>query len=264
LNDRSVKRTPLLAANWKMNPVKVTDAVDLARLVRQASEGSPTDLDVILLPPFPWLLPVAEELKSSRLALGAQDCYWEAKGAFTGEVSAAMLAGWCQWVLAGHSERRAHFLESDEIVARKAQAAVELGLRVIICAGESESQYVEARTGEVVTGQIESALASIPVVALGQVVIAYEPVWAIGTGRNADPDQVGKVLSLIRNVVERLAGRATAEQMRLLYGGSVKASNLRSYLDLPGCDGALVGGASLDANEFGRMIDLATEGSRIG
>jgi triosephosphate isomerase (TIM) len=254
-----VERRPLLAANWKMNPVKAAEAVSLAEAVRDVAAAHAAALDVALFPPFPWLVPVAGVLDGSPLGLGAQDCYWERAGAFTGEVSAAMLAGWCPWMLAGHSERRALFGETDEVVARKALAALENGLGVIVCVGEREDDYLAGRTADVVAGQVRACLGPLVHGALSRVVVAYEPVWAIGTGRNADPDYAGRAMGLIRLVVGEVCGEEIGERMRVLYGGSVKADNVASYVGLADCDGCLVGGASLKADEFGRMIEVVAD-----
>jgi triosephosphate isomerase (TIM) len=249
-----VSRTPLLAGNWKMNPVSSEQAVALAGGVLDAAAASAASVEVAVFPPFPWLLPVAGVLEGSRVGLGAQDCYWEPSGAFTGEVSAAMLAGWCSWVLSGHSERRALFGETDEHVARKARAALELGLGVVVCVGEREDEHVDGRTEEVVGGQLRACLGPLNEVDHQRLVVAYEPVWAIGTGRNADPGHAAAVMGLVRGVAAEILGSETAAALRILYGGSVKAANVASYAELDDCDGCLVGGASLQAEEFSAMI----------
>jgi triosephosphate isomerase len=246
----------LLAANWKMNPSSLEEAVDLARAWRDAASGPAGEIDVVLFVPFLWMLPIAAELKGSGAALGAQDCYWEPDGAFTGEVSAAMLSGHCQWVLTGHSERRRLFGETDQDVARKARASLSTGLKVVICVGEREDEHLEDRTAEVVRNQVFQCLRPLADCDLRQVAIAYEPVWAIGTGRNADPAYAADVLGMIRSLVGAVAGEDVSRSMRLLYGGSVKAANIASYVDLADCDGALPGGASLQKDQALRMVDL--------
>jgi triosephosphate isomerase len=252
-------RRPLLAANWKMNPVSLAAALTLAESVRDAAAAHASRLDVVLFPPFPWLMPVAGVLNGSPVGLGAQDCYWQRAGAFTGEVSAAMLAGWCPWVITGHSERRRLFADTDEWVGRKARAALEDGLHVIICVGEREDEYLAGRTEDVVSRQVRACLAplldQIEEERLSRVAMAYEPVWAIGTGRNADPDYAGRVMGFIRDLVRETGGGEMSQGMRLLYGGSVKGANIASYIDLRDCDGCLVGGASLDWSEFKGMIE---------
>jgi triosephosphate isomerase len=246
---------PLLAANWKMNPVTRADAVALARGVTPAALDQADLVQVVLFPPFPWLVPVAAALDGSGLELGGQDCHWERSGALTGEVSAAMLAGIGGWVIVGHSERRAHFGETDEQVGRKAAAALTAGLRVIVCVGEREEHFDGGRTEEVVREQLAAALRPIQADDAGRLVVAYEPVWAIGTGRNADPAHAGATMGAIRRGLEGALGPAAAERVRVLYGGSVNAANVASYVELEGCAGCLVGGASLKVEEFSSMIE---------
>jgi len=248
----SVWRT-FLAANWKMNPVRLDQAVDLARAVARSARAHADGVQVALFPPFPWMLAVARALEGTGVALGGQDCYWERNGAFTGEVSAAMLSSWCEWVIVGHSERREHFCESDETVNRKAGAALAAGLKVILCVGERAEQLDSGETEAVVEGQLRAALAGLDAEAIPErLVVAYEPVWAIGTGRNADPEHAGRTMKLARAVATRESG---ARSVRVLYGGSVKADNVASYVGLEACDGCLVGGASLNPEEFSAMIE---------
>ena len=244
----------LLAANWKMNPASAGEAADLVRGIQQASGEHAAHVDVAVFPPFPWLLGVAELIEGTAIELGAQDCYWEQKGAFTGEVSAAMLGGWCQWVILGHSERRGYFGETDADVARKAAAAVAAGLEVIVCVGEKADEYDAGRTEDVVRTQVQGSLAELGADDSPRLVIAYEPVWAIGTGRNADPEHAYRTMRLIRNQVAATLGQGAARRVRVLYGGSVNAGNVESYVELPLCDGCLVGGASLKPDEFSQMI----------
>jgi triosephosphate isomerase (TIM) len=246
---------PLLAANWKLNPVTAADAAALAAGVAETARAHSPQVEVALFPPFLWLLTVSRCLQDTGIGLGAQDCYWEATGAYTGEVSAAMLAGWCSHVIVGHSERREHFGETDEDVRRKAAAALQAGLQVIVCVGERAEQLDAGQTEAVVEGQLRAALRDLDVRAVApSLVVAYEPVWAIGTGRNADPGQAGATMNLVRRVV-----RDHGADVRVLYGGSVKAGNVGAYVELAACDGCLVGGASLDAGEFSRMIEVVVE-----
>ncbi|MGH7903689.1 MAG: triose-phosphate isomerase, partial [Candidatus Dormibacteraceae bacterium] len=191
--------------------------------------------------------------------VGAQDCYWEPSGAFTGAVSAAMLAGWCRWVIVGHSERRLQFGETDETVARKAAAALSNQLGVILCVGESEEENGAGRTDEVVTHQLGAALAGCAADDVALLAIAYEPVWAIGTGRSADPEHAYKAMRTIRHLISEALGKGAAKKVRVLYGGSVSSENVQSYVELPNCDGCLVGGASLRADEFSNMIRVVAE-----
>jgi triosephosphate isomerase len=252
----TVDQKPLLAANWKMNPVDGGQALDLVKGLLPIASSHVDRVEVALFPPFPWLLGVAEVLDQSGVKLGAQDCFWETSGAYTGEVSPAMLRGWCQWVIAGHSERRAYLGETDDMVARKVAAALANDLSVIMCVGELNEHY-EAGTGdEVVTGQVKAGLASCSADDSSRLVIAYEPVWAIGSGKNADPEHAYKTMRLIRRVVGEVIGAGAARKVRVLYGGSVNASNVESYVELPLCDGCLIGGASLKADEFAQIVKV--------
>ena len=249
----------LLAANWKMNPVDGGEAVDLVRGVMPAITAATESVEVALFPPFPWLLGVAEVLEGSSIELGAQDCFWEISGAYTGEVSPAMLKGWCQWVIVGHSERRVILGETDDMVARKAAAVLTNGLSVIVCVGELEDHYDAGRSDEIVTAQVKASLANCSADDSSRLVIAYEPVWAIGSGKNADPEHAYKTMRLIRRVVSELIGAGAARKVRVLYGGSVNAANVESYVELPLCDGCLVGGASLKAEEFAKIVKVTSQ-----
>ncbi len=250
---------PLLAANWKMNPVDGGAALDLVKGLLPVATTLVDQVEIVLFPPFPWLLGVAEVLDQTGLKLGAQDCFWEISGAYTGEVSPAMLKGWCQWVIVGHSERRIHLGETDDMVARKAAAALANELSVILCVGELDEQY-EAGTGDaVVTTQVKAGLANCSADDSSRLVIAYEPVWAIGSGKSADPEHAYKTMRLIRRVVGETIGAGAARKVRVLYGGSVNASNVESYVELPLCDGCLVGGASLKADEFSEIVKVTAE-----
>jgi triosephosphate isomerase len=249
----------LLAANWKMNPVDGGEAVDLVRGVLPAAQASMETVEVALFPPFPWLLGVAEVMEGSGIKLGAQDCFWEQSGAYTGEVSPAMLRGWCQWVIVGHSERRIYLGETDDMISRKAAAALANDLSVIICVGELEDHYDAGRSDEIVTAQVKASLANCSADDSSRLVVAYEPVWAIGSGKSADPEHAYKTMRLIRRVVGELIGAGAARKVRILYGGSVNASNVESYVELPLCDGCLVGGASLKAEEFAQIVKVTAE-----
>jgi triosephosphate isomerase len=250
---------PLLAANWKMNPVDGGAALDLVKGLLPVATTLVDQVEIVLFPPFPWLLGVAEVLDQTGLKLGAQDCFWEISGAYTGEVSPAMLKGWCQWVIVGHSERRINLGETDDMVARKAAAALANELSVIICVGELDEHY-EAGTGDaVVTTQVKAGLANCSADDSSRLVIAYEPVWAIGSGKSADPEHAYKTMRLIRRVVGETIGAGAARKVRVLYGGSVNASNVESYVELPLCDGCLVGGASLRPDEFSEIVKVTAE-----
>lgn len=246
-------RLPLVAGNWKMNTL-VDEGVALATEIIQGVadvEGA----EVALLPPFTHLWPVHQVQRGSRVLLGAQDVYWENAGAFTGEVSPAMLAGWCDFVLVGHSERRHLFGETDEQVGMKFAKALEHGLRVIVAVGETESERDAEKTFEVVDRQLNAAFAPFdPPPGAELFVIAYEPVWAIGTGRNATPEQAQEVNAHIK---EHLAGRFGISGVQVQYGGSVTAFNAGSLFSQPDVDGALVGGASLKSGEFTSIVAAA-------
>jgi triosephosphate isomerase len=246
----------LLAANWKMNPADGGDALELVRGILPVASSHLDNVEVALFPPFPWLLGVAEVLDQTGVKLGAQDCFWEMSGAYTGEVSPAMLKGWCQWVLVGHSERRAYLGETDEMVARKAAAALACDLNVIVCVGELDEHYVAGTGDAVVTAQVKAGLANCSADDSSRLVIAYEPIWAIGTGTSADPEHAYKTMRLIRRTVGEMIGAGAARKVRVLYGGSVNSGNVESYVELPLCDGCLVGGASLKADEFSEIVKV--------
>jgi len=250
---------PIVAANWKMNPTDSDSALDLVRGILSVARGHADRVEVALFPPFPYLMGVAEVLAESGVKLGAQDCFWEASGAYTGEVSPAMLKGWCQWVIVGHSERRMYVGETDEMVARKAAAALASELSVIMCVGELSEQYEAGTSDQVVTAQVKAGLANCSADDSARLVIAYEPVWAIGSGKSADPEHAYKTMRLIRRVVGEMIGAGAARKVRVLYGGSVNSANVQSYVELPLCDGCLVGGASLDAEEFAHIVKVTAE-----
>ena len=243
-------RVPLLAANWKMNMAR-KDANDLVNeLMAQVSDVK--DRDIAICPPFHLLADIEKLVEGRRnVYLGAQDLYWKDSGAFTGEVSAPMLLDvGCRMVIVGHSERRAMFGETDETCAAKVAAAVSHNLIPILCVGESLAQREEDKTAEVVTGQLRGALKGLEIKDGSQLVIAYEPIWAIGTGKTPTAADVEEVHAAIRKALAKKLGKATANKMRILYGGSVKPSNAAELLALPDVDGALIGGASLKAADF--------------
>src|ERR1700674_4500387 len=242
-----------------MNPVDGGAALDLVKGLLPVAVEHIDTVEIALFPPFPWLLGVAEVLDQSGVKLGAQDCFWEPSGAYTGEVSPAMLKGWCEWVIVGHSERRAYLFETDDMVARKVGAALSTGLSVIMCVGELDEHYVAGQVDEGVTTQVKAGLASCSADDSSRLVVAYEPVWAIGTGKNADPEHAYKTMRLIRRVVGEMIGAGAARKVRILYGGSVNSKNVQQYVELPLCDGALVGGASLVADEFAHIVKITAE-----
>jgi triosephosphate isomerase len=250
-------RTPLFAANWKMHKTG-GEAVRFAEALRREWTGAPA-AEVMIAPPFTALGALREALAGTPVVLAAQNVHPEAQGAFTGEVSVAMLvdAG-CRAVILGHSERRGLFGETDDFVARKLAASLAGGLRAIVCVGETLSEREAGRTLEVVGAQLDGSLAPLDAARSDEIAIAYEPVWAIGTGRTATPEIAQEAHAFIR---ERLAKRigAAATRVRILYGGSVKPDNVSELLARPDVDGALVGGASLDPRAFWAIL---RDGSR--
>jgi len=245
-------RRPILAANWKMHKT-AAEALDFTYSFLPRVDGA-THADVVVAPPFTALDRAGRRLAGSAVALAAQNASAETEGAFTGEVAPRMLAELgCRYAIVGHSERRALFGESDALVARKAAALLAAGIRPIVCVGETLEQREAGRTFEVLAAQLAGSLASFPPERAAELVLAYEPVWAIGTGRTATPEIAQEAHRFLR---ERLAGRfgAAAGQARLQYGGSVKPENVYALLAQPDIDGALVGGASLDPEAFARIV----------
>jgi len=252
LRKASIVRKSYVAGNWKMN----TTAQDAVRLARAVAEGAGAlEMDLAVCPPFVYLGAVAAALRGSRVALGGQNMYFEPKGAFTGEVSAAMLKDvGCRCVILGHSERRHILGERDDLIRAKVQAAVAAGLDPILCVGETLEERDANRTLAVVERQVREGLSGTTADAARRVTIAYEPVWAIGTGRNATPEQAQEAHAAVRKLLAALFGKDVAESIRIQYGGSVKPENARAILSQPDVDGALVGGASLKADSF---LDIA-------
>jgi triosephosphate isomerase len=249
-------RTKFIAGNWKM----FTNSAGARELAAEIVRGvrPRTKVRVAVCPPFPYLLPVAEALRGSPVELGAQNCYHQKEGAFTGEVSPAMLvdAG-CKLVILGHSERRHILGETDEFINKKVKAALEAGLQVVLCIGETLQQRQQNQMAEVFTAQVSGSLAGISAEQMASVVLAYEPVWAIGTGHNATPEQAQSAHRWIRDYVGKVWGHAVAEALTIQYGGSAKPENVASLLSQPDVDGGLVGGASLKSELFLKIISLA-------
>jgi triosephosphate isomerase len=249
-------RSPFIAGNWKMFKTVAEARHLVSELV--PSLQAITNVEKALCPPFTALLAVRALLEGTNIGLGAQNLHWEDAGAFTGEVSAAMVAELCQYVIIGHSERRTYFGETDQSVNRKVQAAMMHGLIPIVCVGETLEEYEAGNTGEVVTRQMREGLARLNLTAGDALIIAYEPVWAIGTGRASTAEGANAVVAdFIRPVLRELSGAAVAEAVRVLYGGSVKAANAAEFFVQPDIDGALVGGASLKADEFTGIVQAA-------
>jgi triosephosphate isomerase len=212
-------------------------------------------VETLICPPFISLVAVSQLLRQSRVMLGAQNAYYEDKGAFTGEVSPLMLSGLCRYVILGHSERRSLFGESSQVVNKKVKAAIKSGLKPILCVGESLTDNDDGRTESVVTAQLKESLDGI--LEAAGLVIAYEPVWAIGTGRAASGTQANSTIKMVRDVLATLIGRQTADAIRILYGGSVNAANIAEFIEQPEIDGVLVGGASLKTAEFVGIVKQA-------
>jgi triosephosphate isomerase (TIM) len=247
-------RRPLIAGNWKMYKT-VPEGVALAQAIRAGLALPLKDRDVLVAPPFTALSAVGEALRGSDVLLGAQNMHWEREGAFTGEISPVMLKQvGCSHVILGHSERRHIFGESDDTIARKTRAAVDNGVTPIVCVGETLPERESSRTLEVVERQLERALRGLTPDEASRAVVAYEPVWAIGTGRTATPDQAQEVHAFIRKRVTATHGEPAAAALRVLYGGSVKPDNVDGLMAQPDLDGALVGGACLKAESFLRIV----------
>ncbi len=244
---------PLIAGNWKMH-MTVGEAVEYARRLRERFP-EPMDRDIVIAPPFTALWPVSRELEGSPIGLGAQNVHDEPKGAFTGEVSAAMLAdAGCRWVIVGHSERRKLFGEEDAWINRKLIAVLKAGLTPILCVGETLAQREAGNAFPVIVEQINAGLKNLDAGDIGRCVVAYEPVWAIGTGRTATPEQAEEVHAFIRCRVAALFGEEKSAGLRILYGGSVTPENIDRLMESRQINGALVGGASLNIDSFSRIV----------
>ena len=250
-------RKPLIAGNWKMNNT-ISEAVVLAQEICNRFEKEWADaVDVAVIPPFVDIKPVKTVLDFDRVpvAVGAQNVYWEASGAFTGEISVPMLKEiGCKYCIVGHSERRQYFGETNEFVNRKAKALIAGGITPIICEGESLTVRDAGDAIEFVSAQVEAAFAGIYAEEAAKCVLAYEPIWAIGTGRTATPEQAEEVCAAIRGVVAKIYGEDLASRIRVLYGGSMKPSNVKGLIAQPDIDGGLIGGASLKANDFIELV----------
>ena len=249
-------RKPMVAGNWKMNKTMEEAAV----LVSELLPGllAVAVVEKVLCPPFTSLMFLSAQLEDSDVGLGAQNLHWETSGAFTGEISPQMVREHCKYVIIGHSERRAYFGETDETVNKKLKAALAVGLVPIVCIGETLSEYEGGKTGEVVRRQVLQGFKDIETGLASQIVVAYEPVWAIGTGKAATGEGANAVLKdHIRPALASLFGSAVVQNMRILYGGSVTAANAREFFGQSEIDGALVGGASLKPAEFIKIVEAA-------
>jgi len=246
-------RRPFIAGNWKMFKT-CPEAVETAgQLVKRLSMT--TDIDVMIAPPFTALAQVSDVVRGSCVSLGAQNLFWEAQGAFTGEISPAMLvSAGCEYVIIGHSERRQYFNETDETVNKRIKAAFDNDLIPVMCVGESEKERESKNTFSVLDKQLKMGLEDFSSDDLKGLVIAYEPVWAIGTGKTATSEQAQEVHQFLRSVLEKSFGNILAKSIRILYGGSVKPNNIAELMAMPDVDGALVGGASLDPETFSKIV----------
>jgi triosephosphate isomerase len=272
-------RVPMIAGNWKMNTT-VSEAVKLVREMHGGIHAAPhtesvvcppgvclgdleagldaiANVDKVICPPFISLAAVKEIVKGSSIKLGAQNLFFEERGAYTGEISPLMLAELCEFVIIGHSERRQYFHETNEIINKKVRAALKAGLKPILCVGEKLEENEAGRTEAVIAEQLRFSLADID--SFGGLTVAYEPVWAIGTGRAATGKQANETIGFIRRSLTRLATKTVAQKVRILYGGSVTADNVAEFMKQPEIDGALVGGASLKADQFLSITKQASE-----
>jgi triosephosphate isomerase (TIM) len=253
---RESMRKIFVAGNWKMNKT-IAESLDLVTNLLPEVERF-NNVDAAVCPPFLSVPAVAELCEGALLKVGAQNVYWEESGAFTGEVSPEMVAEICDYVIVGHSERRAYFGETDETVNRRLKAALAVGLKVIVCVGETLEENESGKTEEVVTRQLKQGLADISTEQAAEITIAYEPVWAIGTGRAATPDDANHVhKDVIRPLLKELFGQDRADQMRIQYGGSINPDNAAELFSMSDIDGGLVGGASLKADSFLKILKAA-------
>lgn len=249
-------RRPLMAGNWKMNKTN-TEAVLMVNALKEKVKDV-DDVDIMIAPPFTSLAVISELIKDTDIELGAQNLHFEKSGAYTGEVSAAMLADTgCKWVIIGHSERRQYFGCTNEIVNKKIRAAVAGGLKPVVCIGETLQERENNRTFDVLKQQLSEGVKDLTDQQQGSLTIAYEPVWAIGTGRTATPDQAEDAHKYIRNMLSDMYGGDFAQTIRILYGGSVKPDNVAELMSLENVDGGLVGGASLDADSFASLVNFS-------
>jgi len=250
-------RKKIVAGNWKMNN-DLSQSVNLISEIKNAVAGKELNAEIIICPPFTSLETASALVKDTNVKLGAQNMYFEESGAYTGEISASMLKSvGCEYVILGHSERRAIFGESDEVINKKIKKALASGLKPIFCIGETLEERESGVTNKIVERQVRNGLTGISAEELELIIVAYEPVWAIGTGKTATPEQAQEVHKFIRNLIKELYSANSAENLTIQYGGSVKGDNAKSLLSQPDIDGALVGGACLNANSFFDIIKSA-------
>ncbi len=248
------QRRPLIAGNWKMFKTW-REAKDTAARLAEKVAGA-TDRDIMLAPQYTALVPVCQALADTNIDVGAQNLFWETEGAYTGEVSPAMIADTgCRYAIIGHSERRQYFGETDETVNKKIRAARSSNLIPVMCIGETEDEREAKKTFSVLDKQIKNGLQGFDLDDLRDLVLAYEPVWAIGTGKTATSDQAQEVHAYVRSVIQSMYDESLASALRILYGGSVKPNNIGELMNMDDIDGALVGGASLDADSFAQIVN---------
>lgn len=246
-------RKPLIAGNWKMHKT-CSESEELIQELRRELDGY-SEVDVVICPPFTALAGASELLEGSRIKLGAQNVSWGSEGAFTGEISTSMLLDCgCEYVIIGHSERRHLFHESDDMISQKIRQVINTPLIPILCIGETLKERERRRVEDVVLGQLEQAVAKLTAEEISRIIIAYEPVWAIGTGRTATPETAEEVHQMIRNWLSEVHSDTLAENSRILYGGSVKPDNVGELMAQKDIDGALVGGASLQSDTFAQIV----------
>jgi triosephosphate isomerase (TIM) len=246
-------RQPIIAGNWKMFKTNLEVEEFIGQFITLAK--GITHCEIVLCPPFTALSYLAQELAGTNISLGAQNMHQEEQGAYTGEISPLMLkAVGCKYVILGHSERREYFQETDEIINRKVKSALTHGLLPILCVGESIVQRDDGTTKEIIRGQVSGGLHGLTPAEVEKIILAYEPVWAIGTGKTASSQDAEEVISYIRGLLGELFGQKTADLVRIQYGGSVKPSNASELMEMPNIDGALVGGASLDPKSFAELL----------
>lgn len=255
-------RKPIIAGNWKMYKT-LGESIEFAREIAPRLAAT-TGVERVICPPFLSLAAVANELKNSGIFVGAQNVHWEAQGAFTSQISPAMLQGIADYVIIGHSECRAYLNETDEMVNKKVKAALAYSIKPIIAVGESLAQNEAGETESFISGQVRAALEGVDAVNMLNIVLAYEPIWAIGTGKNASGDIANTIISkAIRGTLVELYGNEVAQSVRIQYGGSVKPDNMNEYMSQPDIDGALVGGASLKVNDFAQLIEAAAKAKGV-
>jgi triosephosphate isomerase len=248
-------RKIIIAGNWKMNKT----SQEALHFLDELSESIKTQnkVEAVICPTYLCLDKMSDKLKNSNIKLGAQNMYWEKNGAFTGEVSGEMLKDLgCEYVIIGHSERRQFFFENDIVVNLKVKKALEIGLKPIVCVGETLEERENNKTDEIISLQVENGLKGLNIISKSEsLVIAYEPVWAIGTGKTCKSEEANRVISLIRNTLKKIFGTSVSENVRILYGGSVKPDNIKELISMSDIDGGLVGGASLEAKSFEKLVE---------